>query len=58
MYMKKEVAEARHLIEKLDEEVMKSSSFREKGSRLLEEAHRALGRLEQVSPQPASVFMP
>lgn len=39
---------AREAVHSLDKAVSSAKSYREKASRLLEEAHRALGRLEQV----------
>ena len=47
-YLKEEMAAAREAVQSLDQAVAKASSYREKASRLLEEAHRALSRLEQV----------
>jgi hypothetical protein len=47
-YLKEEMAAAREAVKALDEAVAKAKSFRERASRLLEEAHRALSRLEQV----------
>jgi hypothetical protein len=47
-YLQREVAEARDLIAKLGRKTDGVQSFREKSSKMLEEAHRAMGRLEQV----------
>ncbi len=48
LFMKQEIKEARDMVNSLDAAVAKATSFREKASRLLEEASRALSRLEQV----------
>uniref|UniRef100_A0A7S3R324 Protein kinase domain-containing protein n=1 Tax=Dunaliella tertiolecta TaxID=3047 RepID=A0A7S3R324_DUNTE len=45
-YLRKEVDELSELIGKLETAVMNAHSFREKASSLVEEAHRAMGRLE------------
>lgn len=47
-FLKEEIAEARRSVKQLDEAVTKATSFREKSSHLLEDANRALSRLEQV----------
>ncbi len=47
-FLRKETAECRGLISKLEAKCENALSYREKSSKLLEEAHRALGRLEQV----------
>lgn len=47
-FLRKETAECRTLISKLENKIENALSYREKASKLLEEAHRALGRLEQV----------
>ncbi|KAJ9508201.1 hypothetical protein QJQ45_021539 [Haematococcus lacustris] len=47
-YLQREVAEARSTIKKLEQKCEKAQSYREKSSKLLEEAHRTLGRLEQA----------
>lgn len=47
-FLKDEIQETKKAVKNLDEAVAKALSFREKSSRLLEEAHRALSRLEQV----------
>ena len=47
-FLKEEIAEARRAVKQLDEAVTKATSFREKSSHLLEDANRALSRLEQV----------
>ena len=47
-FLKDEILETKKAVHNLDEAVKKALSFREKSSRLLEEAHRALSRLEQV----------
>lgn len=43
-----EMSEARKAVTNLDAAVSSAHSFRERSTKLLEEAHRALGRLEQV----------
>ncbi|GAX75255.1 hypothetical protein CEUSTIGMA_g2700.t1 [Chlamydomonas eustigma] len=48
-YLKEEMVAAREAVKALDEAVARAKSFRERASRLLEEAHRALGRLEQAT---------
>eukprot|EP00955_Chlamydomonas_euryale_P048650 354045-Chlamydomonas_euryale.AAC.1 len=48
-FLKEEIKEARKAVRDLDAVVSRASSFREKCSRLLEEANRALSRLERVS---------
>jgi hypothetical protein len=47
-YLAQEIRAAREAVSKLDAAVGQANSFREKCSRMLEEAHRALSRLEQV----------
>ena len=47
-YLKEEMAAAREAVRSLDKAVASAKSYREKASRMLEEAHRALDRLEQV----------
>ncbi len=42
------MSEARKAVTNLDAAVSSAHSFRERSTKLLEEAHRALGRLEQV----------
>lgn len=48
MFLKDEMSEARKAVQALDSAVAAASSHREKASMMLEEAHRALSRLEQV----------
>jgi hypothetical protein len=50
-YLREEIQEARKAVQVLDDAVRKSSCFREISSELLEEANRALSRLEQVGRQ-------
>ncbi len=47
-YLREEIRAAREAVRQLDTAVSGAQSFREKATKLLEEAHRALGRLEQV----------
>eukprot|EP00798_Chlamydomonas_sp_ICE-L_P018693 gene18693-25214_t len=47
-YLKQEIAAAREAVGNLDKAVSKATSFREKSSMTLEEAHRALSRLQQA----------
>lgn len=57
-FLKQEIAEARKAVSALETAVTKALSFREKSSRLLEEADRALSRLERVgSHMHASVTL-
>ncbi|GAX75257.1 hypothetical protein CEUSTIGMA_g2702.t1 [Chlamydomonas eustigma] len=48
-YLKEEMQAARDAVKALDKAVAEATSYREKASKLLEEAHRALSRLEQAS---------
>lgn len=48
-YLTEEIKSAREAVKQLDAAVSKAQSCRERASKLLEEAHRALSRLEQVS---------
>ncbi|KAG2500702.1 hypothetical protein HYH03_001467 [Edaphochlamys debaryana] len=47
-YLREEIKAAREAVNGLDKAVSNAASFREKATKLLEEAHRALGRLEQA----------
>eukprot|EP00198_Chlamydomonas_reinhardtii_P004200 XP_001693536.1 predicted protein [Chlamydomonas reinhardtii] len=47
-YLREEIRAAREEVRQLDAAVSGAQSFREKATKLLEEAHRALGRLEQA----------
>ncbi len=47
-YLREEMAAAREAVKALDKAVAEASSYRERASRLLEEAHRAFSRLELV----------
>jgi hypothetical protein len=48
LFLKRELAELRTMISKLEARCDAAHSYREKSSMLLEEALRAMGRLEQV----------
>jgi hypothetical protein len=47
-YLDEEIGAAREAVQSLDRAVSAAQSYRERASRLLEESHRALSRLEQV----------
>lgn len=48
-YLREEMHAARQAVKQLDCAVSEAQSFREAASKLREEAHRAMGRLEKVA---------